>query len=66
MSGLSKNTLVTVIITNFNKSDFVLKAINTCLSQKYKNIEIILFDDKSSDRSLKKIVNFKKKKQLRF
>ena len=66
MSGLSKNTLVTVIITNFNKSDFVLKAINTCLSQKYKNIEIILFDDKSSDRSLKKIVNFKKKNNLDF
>ena len=66
MPGLSKNALVTIIITNFNKSDFVLKAINACLNQKYKNIEIILFDDKSSDNSLKKIINFKKKKKFKF
>tara|TARA_B100001057_G_scaffold398787_1_gene409515 strand:- start:956 stop:1765 length:810 start_codon:yes stop_codon:yes gene_type:complete len=66
MPSLSKNALVTIIITNFNKSDFVLKAINTCLSQKYKNIEIILFDDKSSDDSLNKIVNFKENNNLTF
>ena len=66
MPGLSKNALVSIIITNFNKSDFVLKAINSCLKQKYKNIEIVIFDDKSSDNSLKKIINFKKKNNLNF
>ncbi len=66
MPRLSKNALVTIIITNFNKSDFVLKAINTCLNQKYKNIEIVLFDDKSSDNSLKKITDFKKENNLNF
>ncbi len=66
MPGLSKNPLVTIIITNFNKSDFVLKAINSCLFQKYKNTEIIFFDDKSYDNSLKKITNFKKKNNLNF
>ena len=66
MSGLNKKVLFTIIITNFNKSEFVLKAINSCLSQKYRNIEIIFFDDKSSDNSLKKITNFKKKNNLNF
>ena len=66
MLGLSKKNLVTIIITNFNKSAFVLKAINACLDQKYKNIEIIFFDDKSSDDSLKKIIKFKNKKNLNF
>ncbi len=66
MPGLSKNALVTIIITNFNKSGYVLKAINACLKQKYKNIEIVFFDDKSSDNSLKKIIDFKKKNNLNF
>ncbi len=66
MLVLSKNTLISIIITNFNKSDYVLKALNSCLSQKHKNIEIILFDDKSSDNSLKKIINYKKKNNLNF
>ena len=62
MPNLNKNTLATIIITNFNKSDFVLEAITSCFSQKYKNIQLVFFDDKSTDNSLKKIINFKKKK----
>ena len=62
MPNLSRNSLVTIIITNFNKSAYILKAINSCLNQKYEKIEIIFFDDKSSDNSLKKIRNFRKKK----
>lgn len=66
MPGLNKSNLVTIIITNFNKSDFILEAITSCLSQKYKNIELVFFDDKSTDNSLKKIINFKKKNNLDF
>ena len=66
MPNLSKNPLVTIIITNFNKSAYILKAINSCLNQKYEKIEIIFFDDKSSDNSLKKIRNFRKKNNLNF
>ena len=61
MSNLSKSPLVTIIITNFNKSFFVLKALNSCLKQKYKKIEIIFFDDRSTDNSVKKVKEFKKK-----
>ena len=61
MPNLNDNPLVSLIITNYNKSNFIIKAINSCLNQKYRNIEIIFFDDKSSDNTLKKIKEFKKK-----
>lgn len=66
MSALKSNPLVSIIITNYNKSNFVINAINSCLKQKYQNVEIILFDDNSSDNSIKKIRDFKKKHSLDF
>ena len=66
MLNKSRKPLVTIIITNFNKSIFILKALNSCLKQKYEKIEIIFFDDKSSDNSLKKVIDFKKKNNLKF
>ena len=50
-----------IIITNYNKSSYLEKCINSCLRQKYKNIEIILFDDCSKDDSNKIYDKFKKK-----
>ena len=66
MIKLDKNPQISIIITNFNKSNFFLKAINSCLIQKYQNIEIIFFDDKSTDSSIKKIIKFKKDNKLDF
>ena len=43
--------MVTVYITNFNYSEFIEKSIRSVLSQTYKNIEIIIVDDNSTDRS---------------
>ena len=50
-----------IIITNYNKSSYLEKCINSCLGQTYKNIEIILFDDCSNDSSNKIYNKFKKK-----
>ena len=63
---MNKEPLVSIIITNFNKSKFILKGVKSCLEQKYKKKEIIFFDDNSSDGSLKKIKDFKKKNRLNF
>ena len=59
-----KSPLVTIIITNFNKSKYLVKALKSCANQKYQEIEIIFFDDKSTDNSLKKLYNFKKKNKI--
>ena len=50
-----KTPLVSVLINNFNKEKFCLKAVKSILNQSYHKIEIIFFDDFSKDRSLKKI-----------
>lgn len=62
---VQKDILVTILINNFNNQKFLKKCINSCLAQSYKNIEIIIYDDKSNDHSkkiLKKIRNKKIKK----
>ena len=58
-----KKELVTVYITNFNYSEYIEKSIRSVLSQTYKNIEIIIVDDNSTDRSkeiLKKFIKHPK------
>ena len=58
--------LASIIITNYNKSNFCLNSLKSCLNQTYKEKEIIFFDDKSTDNSLKKIQNFKLKNKYEF
>lgn len=44
-----ENPLVSVIIPTHDRKEYVVKAINSVLSQTYKNIEIIIIDDCSTD-----------------
>jgi len=64
MKNITNEPLVSIIITNFNKSQFLLEAVKSCFKQNYKKIEIIFFDDKSTDNSLKKINDYKKKNKV--
>lgn len=45
--------LVSVIITTYNRSQLLCRAIESVLAQTYKNIEIIVVDDCSSDDTSK-------------
>ena len=63
MKYYKKTPLVSIIITNYNKANFLIECLNSCINQTYKNREIIFFDDKSTDNSLKKVRNFIKKKK---
>lgn len=44
--------LVSVIIPSFNHESYILEAIQSVLTQSYQNIELIIIDDGSSDKSL--------------
>ena len=60
-----KNNFISILITNYNKSKFLHKSLSSVISQNYKNYEIIVFDDCSTDNSIKIINYFKKIKLLR-
>ncbi len=50
---------VSVIITCYNYAEYVAEAIESVLTQTYKNIEFIIIDDGSTDNSLKVINGYK-------
>ena len=60
-----KNELASILITNFNKDKYLNDTIQSCLAQNYKKKEILIFDDKSTDNSLKILKKYKKIKVLK-
>jgi len=53
--------IVSILITNFNKEKYIKKCLQSCINQSFKNFEICVADNNSSDKSLKIINKFKKK-----
>ena len=50
------NPEVTVYITNYNYGKYISQAIKSCLNQSFRNLEILIIDDGSTDNS-QKIIN---------
>ncbi len=50
--------LVSVIVPNFNHENFLRQRLDTVYNQTYKNIEVILLDDASTDASLEILREF--------
>lgn len=55
-----KSALVSICIPTYNGDVFLQEALNSIKNQTYKNIEVIISDDNSEDRTLEIINNFKK------
>ena len=48
----TNKSLISIIIPCYNKKNILLKSIRSIQNQKYKNIEIIIVNDNSSDNSI--------------
>ena len=53
-----------VIIVNYNNATFLGNCIDSILNQSYKDIEIIVVDDKSKDNSVEILKKYKNKINL--
>ena len=62
---IKKSPLVSILINNYNKEYFCVKAVKSIINQNYNNIEIIFYDDNSSDFSINRIKEFKKKSKIK-
>lgn len=50
--------LVSIIIPVYNGEKYIIKTLESCYYQTYKNIEVIIIDDYSHDSSIEKIKHF--------
>lgn len=59
---MTDNSLVSILIPNYNKSLFLRETLESVISQSYENWECIIVDDHSSDNSWEILKEFAKKK----
>ena len=50
-----------ILISSFNKGKYIEKCINSCLDQKEKDFEVILYDNYSTDNTSKILKKFEKR-----
>ena len=60
------NPLISVIVNCHNGEKYLIECINSILNQSYKNLEIIFWDNCSTDDSKKIIDRFKDKRIKKF
>ena len=53
-----KQLLASILINNYNYARFLKEAIDSALEQTYKNTEVIVVDDGSTDNSQEIIVGY--------
>lgn len=56
------NGLVSILIVTYNAERFISPTLKSCLNQTYKNIEILILDNASSDKTLKILKRFNDKR----
>ena len=59
------NTLVSIILPNYNSSDTISATVNSIIKQSYKNWELIIVDDCSNFKTKKILSKFEKIKKIK-
>jgi glycosyltransferase involved in cell wall biosynthesis len=58
---MKEQTLVSVLMTAFNREEYIAEAIESVLSSSYRNFELIIVDDCSNDNTVSIARNFEAK-----
>ena len=62
---MNKNPLVTIYITNYNYGSYIKESIESVINQSFKDFELIIIDDGSSDNSREIIESYIQLKHVR-
>lgn len=54
------NTLISIVIPTYNREHLIIEAIETCVLQTYRPLEIVVVDDGSTDRTVAFVQNWNK------
>ena len=57
---MEKRPIVTIIVPTYNSGEYLQETINSCCNQTYKNVEIIVIDDCSTDGTVKYLQSLEK------
>ena len=60
-----KNYLVSCILTTFNRCHLLKRSLDSIINQTYRNLEILVIDDCSSDNT-KKIIKSYNDKRIKY
>ncbi len=60
------NDLVTVIVAAYNHENYIEETIKSIIEQTYQNIELVLIDDGSKDKTFEKVLAMKPQLEKRF
>ena len=63
---MKKKSLVSILIINYNNEKYLDRAIKSCINQTYKNLEILIYDDKSTDGSKFLLNKYSKHKKIKY
>jgi glycosyltransferase involved in cell wall biosynthesis len=66
MNDFVESSLVSIIVITYNSSRYVIETLNSAFNQTYKNIELIISDDCSTDNTVEICRRWAKEKQERF
>lgn len=61
-----KEPLVSIVITSFNRSEFIEAAIQSALNQDYPNIEIVISDNHSTDNTSEILKKYTHDKRIKY
>lgn len=58
--------LVSIIIPTYNNANIICRAVDSCINQTYKNIEIIVIDDGSTDNTKDVLSKYNKDERFKY